>query len=158
VESRAGDNTVGFGQSNYPVVAQYAHGPACSQVTVERAIKTTAVEFSLRIQTLQWQAAHRHQACGSNYCRGAHDGSGSANDDASARHSVVSCILSWSVQGSSSDETGRCTPSLGNELVEFVYAASNSAAAAVEQISLGLQFEGVVCPGTTCDTGSSAEM
>ena len=40
---------------------------------------------------------------------------------------------------------------MGNELVEFVYIASNSAVAAVEQISLWLQVEGVVCPGTTCD-------
>ena len=46
--------------------------------------------------------------------------------------------------------------SLCSELVEFDYAASDSAVAAVEQISLWLQFEGVVCPGTTCDPGSYA--
>ena len=55
------------------------------------------------------------------------------------------------MQGSSSDEFASWTPSMGNELVEFVYAASDSAVAAVEQISLWLQVEGVVCPGTTCD-------
>ena len=47
--SRAGDHAVGFGQRNYLIVAKYAHGPTCSQVTVERAIKTTGVEFPLQI-------------------------------------------------------------------------------------------------------------
>jgi hypothetical protein len=47
---------------------------------------------------------------------------------------------------------------MGNELVECVYAAADFAVAAVEQISLWLEFEGVVCPGTTCDPGSSSEM
>ena len=60
--------------------------------------------------------------------------------------------------GASSDETDSCTPSLGNELVEFVDAAADSAAATVEQILLWPNFEGVVCPETTCDPGSSAEM
>jgi hypothetical protein len=56
------------------------------------------------------------------------------------------------VQGSSSDKCGSFTPSSqGNELVEFVYATSDPAVAAVEQISLWLQVEGVVCPETTCD-------
>ena len=63
------------------------------------------------------------------------------------------------MQGSSSDESGSFTPSsLGNELAEFVYAASDPAVAAVEQISLWLQVEGVVCPGTTGDPSSSAEI
>ena len=47
---------------------------------------------------------------------------------------------------------------MGNELVEFVYATSDLAVAAVEQISLWLQVEGVVCPGTTGDPSSFAEI
>ena len=57
--------------------------------------------------------------------------------------------------GASSDETGSFTSSLGNELFEVVFAA---AAAAVKQVLLWLQFERVVCAGTTCDPGSSAEL
>ena len=37
------------------------------------------------------------------------------------------------------------------KLVRGAYAASDLAVAAVEQILLWLQVEGVVCPGTTCD-------
>jgi hypothetical protein len=63
------------------------------------------------------------------------------------------------VQDSSSDECGSFAPSsLGNELVEFAYAASDPAVAAVELISLWLQFEGVVCPGATGDPSFSAKI
>jgi hypothetical protein len=51
------------------------------------------------------------------------------------------------VQGSSSGEARSNTPFSGNELDEFVYAVAGSAITAVEQISLWLQFEGVVWRG-----------
>jgi hypothetical protein len=56
-------------------------------------------------------------------------------------------FLSRSVQGSSSGEARSNTPFPGNELDEFVYAVAGSAITAVEQISLWLQFEGVVWRG-----------
>ena len=95
---RVRDYPVAFGYSNsWTANRAVGHGVACSQLIVEVVIKTLLVpishrpNFSLRIQKLQWQAAHRHETCGSNNCRRAYQGSGSTNEDASARHSVVSC-------------------------------------------------------------------
>jgi hypothetical protein len=49
---RTRDHPVGFGHRNYLLVVKHAHGAACSQIAVERMIKTTSVEFSPRIQKL----------------------------------------------------------------------------------------------------------
>jgi hypothetical protein len=135
------------------------HGAACFQIIVEIVVKAKLVpvshclqDSSLRNEQLQRQAADRHETFGSNNCRRAYEASGSADEDGSA------LFGSPSVQVSSSDQTGSHTLSLVNELAEFAYAAAESAAAAVKKVLLRLQFEGVVCPGTTCDPGSSAEL
>jgi hypothetical protein len=47
---RTRDHPVGFRYRKQFVAVKCGHGAACSQVTVERAIKTPSVELSLRIQ------------------------------------------------------------------------------------------------------------
>jgi hypothetical protein len=64
---------------------------------------------------------------------------------------------SRSVQGSSSGEIRSCTPFPGNELRVRLCRRRLCSSRSKKGFALS-SVRGVVCPGTTCDPGSSAEL